>query len=1683
MAQVQSTVYDDALQDLLDSLEKDKQKKKQLAFFQDIIAQSKDVSVQELQGSVDALVNSGTGSGKVRRCFRNVVQGLETYSGVMEVFVQVQPMPMAIIWGGLKILVQCASRHYRNLDKIELHVVHLHDVLSDLLACEDVHDVSVYGAKAVQRLLRAAYTSILEFWYYATKTLENPVASALFETQSLSRVVDGLERHWEHLCRIRGGAEAQLNKAFREKVLEESNLNEEMRKKELEEFVYTALERCAAEAEREAATKEREAAEAERAAAKAEREAQQHFRDTEEERRKEEKRTRFMDTLHRFQEELRSHNNTCEDKLGLGTVNDMYEDNLCIKTPGTCKWILEHPTFQEWKGADCERPILWLNGKHGSGKTYLCASVVDAISSEESQKGIAFLFINKGQDWPRSYLLRTLTYQLLDTIRTLDIADLASLEPLISGGPDLSKVEELIQRCLQLLPITFIFIDGLDEAEYAATSLPYNNNNKNRNGVSILVSFLIKQATDLPQKVRLWCSSQATQCVKNMLHPDWDKRVTQISLTTADTAGDIHSYIKSKIQGPKDFKDFILWALITSSVSTEVEGSFLWCRMMLDALSDESSETESIKDQIALIERGLPREMEELYHMIVKRIKKRYPSKKGIIPLWKTVLSILTFSRRPMRLCEIREAVAIIRPRNGDGQDFDELELVSSSKIVACCMSLVRRIPAIGRKRDDDDLLRLSHSSVWTYLMDNSDVSQEVVQSPLVESRIMWECCRRYLGQPRYSKLLEKRNDGKFCTASGEEIASHRLLTYAAKYWFRHCDMLWPEAFDGGQPLSSAMEDAIAEVKSFMISPNFRTCLQVQSICVVGHFLQDFDPLTDRARSARRTLPQCILRQEPEFAREYFAFQIEWCQLLELNPKSQYLGEIGRCFWGSLGEESFLSKHPGRYESFQIGRVTAPVETMESYRLQHLSLDGATITVMWSGMSGESRHVHLERWSIASAIPRLMEQKSMPFSAKATGIDRYPTQCSATFNSFPIVPGMSCIVLPDSIRLSPESALLRVGGKFFFRKTDGISDLEFTELKEKCFGDYWEDGCFREGSVGEDGSSRDALIVICRRRIPRPRVESSENMEREKRRVAAWRQRMSYFHEQSQAGEQSQSGSRTERPTSIPRFFKSLLRENGVLSATETSSDDSEDTNSTSEISEDTNSECLPDLSSPEDSWTEGSTDTENVSSDEIGSEDSDDAKPESDIEIRSAEEEVNDSDGLQNIEVESDYQDDSSGAESLNSASAFFQLPNSSSESEDEGDETEDSLGGSWSKDDILIENPLDEDKLVGITQRRGRVICKACNRKTGHEWYHCVSCSKDNFDLCSKCVHRGRWCLDLCHRLYRMIDGKPAGAVSRNNFSIRQELAVYQVGENQDPECRFHIRKKYNSLLYDSLPVIHPRHSLVVWPFTGSVLMFADIEHNRCFEQKLRRTSSKNSREICVNMSFSPCGGFLRVSTIDAVTSPPQRTSTDGKIQPKPRLCITLHVMILQLSSTAPSHSLPKMVASTSVDLGCSAKTLVSTLPFAFTWTPSYLYVTMSDSTLRVFRVALDEWKHVDQSQDPETPGAAPTAGIRRLQVTVPKETIFLPRSARTCSVQFFPAAGAGGKSKVIIGPRYGRNPGPPIGALLPDVELGGWVLPEKKEGGRRADSMSQKRLEGQLEEFDQEEDCDLILLDRYL
>jgi hypothetical protein len=165
----------------------------------------------------------------------------------------------------------------------------------------------------------------------------------------------------------------------------------------------------------------------------------------------------------------------------------------------------------------------------------------------------------------------------------------------------LGSLERLVHFLLQELPFTYIFVDGLDEADYTDTHhLGYlHRHNKE---VPDFITFLIREAVQSPEKLRLWCSSQPSPRVQEYLcQPVWKKVITEIPLTIEDTSDDIQSYLLSAI--PDATLDTMTFAklFIQGAVATEVEGSFLWASSMLEGLKEDA---EDIDDLIRLASEG-----------------------------------------------------------------------------------------------------------------------------------------------------------------------------------------------------------------------------------------------------------------------------------------------------------------------------------------------------------------------------------------------------------------------------------------------------------------------------------------------------------------------------------------------------------------------------------------------------------------------------------------------------------------------------------------------------------------------------------------------------------------------------------------------------------------------------------------------------------------------------------------------------------------------------------------------------------------------------------------------------------------------------------------------------------------------------------------------------------------------
>jgi hypothetical protein len=306
--------------------------------------------------------------------------------------------------------------------------------------------------------------------------------------------------------------------------------------------------------------------------------------------------------------------------------------------------------FRAWVDTETH-PVLWLNGKHGAGKTVLCAATIrhllkaDKLSPDGEKNGqepfnhrpkaIVRQFFSKDEHIALRRQYGTVAAQLVDSLlQTSPDTVPAAIEPFLNARNDtLEKLKDLIRALLLELPLTFIFVDGLDEAEYAAVpEHPQPPDRQPTKEVSNFVEFLMQQACEMPSKVRVWLSSQPLPAIQHYVRSSkWSSAVCEIQMTTNDTELDIIRYFSRQMPISTEIEKMnFAKVFLRLTVQTDVEGSFLWATHM----ASEFPSAEDADDLIKLASTNLPLNMSAVYQRIMDRIMMKDTRLKHT-PLWR----------------------------------------------------------------------------------------------------------------------------------------------------------------------------------------------------------------------------------------------------------------------------------------------------------------------------------------------------------------------------------------------------------------------------------------------------------------------------------------------------------------------------------------------------------------------------------------------------------------------------------------------------------------------------------------------------------------------------------------------------------------------------------------------------------------------------------------------------------------------------------------------------------------------------------------------------------------------------------------------------------------------------------------------------------------------------------------
>jgi hypothetical protein len=242
--------------------------------------------------------------------------------------------------------------------------------------------------------------------------------------------------------------------------------------------------------------------------------------------------------------------------------------------------------------------------------------------------------------------------------------------------------------------------------------------------------------------------------------------------------------------------------------------------------------------------------------------------------------------------------------------------------------------------------------------------------------------------------------------------------------------------------------------------------------------------------------------------------------------------------------------------------------------------------------------------------------------------------------------------------------------------------------------------------------------------------------------------------------------------------------------------------------------------------------------------------------------------------------------------------------------------------------------------------------------------------------------------------------------------------------------------------------------------------------------------ARHVSMKCHFSLCGKFLHIVSLEAQQQ--SLTKAQRKAKAKPSLLVSAFVSTHRLSMRKTSRSPPTLIHRAKVSLGSRYALSPSRMPVEVTWAPKEVYLSSSSESnqLTVFRVDL----FTSPTSDAEDTSA----------VSVPRQIILLPESARSRSVYFFPRKAEDTHALVLIG-SWRSKPidseksaagnsedewdcvrglpeavAPPIGFYVhKETDLGGWGPSNAVvEISRETDK---GQLKQKMERFIGEDDCD--------
>ncbi|KAI1371956.1 hypothetical protein F4677DRAFT_463696 [Hypoxylon crocopeplum] len=709
---------------------------------------------------------------------------------------------------------------------------------------------------------------------------------------------------------------------------------------------------------------------------------------------------------------------------------EQLDRHLRARAPGSCSWLLQHDLYHQWLYDDEAPPLLWVEGQPGLGKSVLCSTAVEhAISLD---KCATFYYCRFDSQCTAVQAAGYLVEQLFEYLWRKD-------EQIVHAAMDISKktsypttdgllamVRYLIHELQRIevlesgdTPKFLMFLDGLDEEPQEEEALK---------------PFVFKLLEEFPTVLKIWVSSRPSQRIQRLL-----KQYPTIQVRE-HTGYDVRVYLEGILDevsegGPNEYD--IARESILPKLLQRCQGNFLFARFLADFIREGSFRPDDLPQKI---QDELPTDLRDIYRRILQQYKDR--------KLASELLSIVAFARRPLRLRELEEAMAMV-VSNDTGENLNHRN--KPWNIDNIFYPLIEKIP--NRDEPANPFCHITHSSVKDYLIQNPSALQQADgRQHRIGEHLIAEACLRYLMQKCYSEPFRST------WAINEAIGGHHLLTYAAKYWDKHLDAV------ESTPRRSEL------TYGFLCSRNFQTLLQVQSIAIESHF-GFFSRKRDNQIHFRKVFPQSLDGKGGRIVRDYLHFVGEWKYLLDCHcgdedgcPVYEHRGNIIRCLSGLMGPDSFLKNMKEKHPSFMLHEGDYDIKHFQPGVADGFSVDGSETAIVISRPAGaEGFHLTINFWNQRYPnSPMHSTTSQLTINEKRSNWFLYAGNSSNARKS---------LSRPGPISFSEDFSLLRIGSQLFLRDEES----SFKEIPN------FQNPRIDLTRYFEEFTSRDGIVVLSRR--------------------------------------------------------------------------------------------------------------------------------------------------------------------------------------------------------------------------------------------------------------------------------------------------------------------------------------------------------------------------------------------------------------------------------------------------------------------------------------------------------------------------------------------------------------------------------------------------------------------------